>query len=196
MKIEYQYKKEVADIAALVQKIEPPSIMVASSYSAIEFAETLRIAIPRHPDLFREMAKGELQTNNLVFEDYNRTGDHWEFLVHFIEKYGIRELCPRSVIESGERYLARVRKLPEDVRIMSIVSREQELHRIFSKILETDLSSIPGLHTFRYYLERHIELDSSEGGHADLLKDFTVDDRVLPFYKIRHDLYRPLPKVV
>lgn len=171
--------------------------MILSWYSAVEFAESLRIAVKHYANnpAFEEMARGELKTNNLNFEDYHRVGDHSEFLEYFIKKYGLLKNCPQSVIGSGERYLLEIRKLPDEIRIMSIVSREQELPGIFSNILKAPEWTFPALAAFQYYLRQHIELDSMEGGHVDLLKDFTVDNCVSPFYELRLDMYRIIPKL-
>jgi hypothetical protein len=174
------------------------SLMVLSWYSAVEFAESLRITINHHAEdpAFREMAKGELKTGNLSFDDYHNVGDHSEFLKYFIVKYGIKEKTPARVIKAGEDYLAAVRQLPASIRIMSIVSREAELPGIFSKVLGAKDWSAKGLDAFRYYLETHIAIDSAEGGHADLLKEFEVNDDVAIFYRIRLDMYRSLEKLL
>ncbi len=191
------YKKVVERIYNLAwEKLsakELQTLMVLSGYAALEFAESLRIALNEHREskAFQGMAAGELKTTNLTFDDYIKKGDHSEFLWHFIEKKGIS--TDPNVTNTGKEYLQKVQTLPKEVRVMSIVSREYELSRIFARILKAKDWSLPGLQAFRYFLEEHIKLDSEEGGHADLLQGFKVDDRVTAFYEARLDLYRVIP---
>lgn len=174
---------------------ELQTLMLLSAHAAREFAESLRISLglyPKHSG-FQEVAKGELETDNLGFADYHRAEDHSEFLWHFIEKYGTNQTS--AVKEAGEAYIQQIRLLPAAVRAMSIVSRERELPRIFAQILEAPDWSAPGLKEFRHYLKRHIALDSGIGGHSELLDDFKVTDEVVPFYEARLKLYRCLPNL-
>lgn len=165
--------------------------------SSIEFAESLRCAITAYPQNqnLDEMAGGELKTNNLSFEDYSTYGDHWEFLNHFCAKHGI------NVVSVGDKcffaqkdYQRAVRSLGDNkVRAMTIFSREQELPDIFHKIVDAHDWDALGLGFFKYYLDRHIAIDSADGGHGDLTKDFEMDeDILLKFYQIRLNLYRSL----
>lgn len=81
------------------------------------------------------------------------------------------------------------------VRAMTIFSREQELPDIFKNILAAHDWEALGLGFYKYYLERHMELDSQDGGHAELTKGFELDEAVLEkFYQIRLDLYKALEK--
>ncbi len=194
------FKTVVAQIRNLPwQKLashELLKLMVLSAYAALEFAESLRIALKLNPDnpSLREMADGELypEAHNLQHDDYDQPGDHSAFLLHFIKKHGLNQMFPDAVA-AGEAYLAQVRELPDEVRAMSIISRETELSGIFERILEDQDWSTPPLPAFRYYLARHIELDSAEEtGHAALLSGFAVDDSVTEFYRIRLCLYEGL----
>lgn len=172
-------------------------LMVLSTFSAVEFGESLRLALRLYPDneALQKMASEELRTNNLVFEDYTIKGDHAEFLLHFDQKNRLREKFP-GLTSVGLKYHFGVAALGNEIRVMSIVSREQELPGIFSRILEAKKWDAPGLPAFRYYLERHISLDSQEGGHADMLKDMPVDDRVAAFYRARLQMYQEgLPRL-
>jgi hypothetical protein len=67
---------------------------------------------------------------------------------------------------------------------------------IFAEILKAPDWSADGLAAYKYYLKRHILLDSQPGGHAELLDGFTVDDSVAPFYEARLNLYRCIPTLV
>ncbi len=194
------YKKVVKQIRELkwdsLNSKDIQRLMVLSGYSALEFAESLRLALELNPDnqSLQEMAKEELKADNLSFGDYNKHGDHGEFLWHFIKKYGLDSRNP-DLQNVGETYMQRVRALGPEVRVMSIVSRETELPGIFTKILTANNWRAKGLPEFRYYLERHVALDSAEGGHADMLRSMKVDDRVVDFYRARLDMYRILPKL-
>ncbi len=76
---------------------------------------------------------------------------------------------------------------------MTIFSREHELPNIFEKILTAHNWNALGFGFYKYYLERHIELDGGEGGHANLVADFETDNKVLlKFYKARLELYQSL----
>ena len=195
-----KYKQLVAQISNLRWDLATPpdllGIMILSAYAAKEFAESLRIALAAHAGnhAFQEMAAGELEANNLRFDDYVRPGDHANFLWHFIGKHGVFPKCPSVLRIAGHAYTKKVRALDQRTRIMSIVSREQELPGIFTSILKAKgWDEYPELQAFRYYLEQHIALDSGEGGHADLLSGFEVDDTVADFYEARLDMYRVIP---
>ncbi len=198
--------------SALVQQItnlpwakyDPKAIIYLSSCSAIEFAESLRcglIAYPQNQEL-QEMANGELMTNNLRFEDYSRYGDHWAFLEHFCSKYRItRETLGmytfgQKLLVASSNYFTGVRALGgNEVRAMTVFSREQELPGIFKTILMAHDWDKEELSFFKYYLERHIELDSNEGGHGDLTKNFEMDENIIfNFYTLRLEMYKSLEK--
>ncbi len=172
-------------------------LMILAEYSAREFAESLRIALQIYPENeeLQEMAHGELNTNNLKFKDYEDRGDHSHFLEYFIAKYHLNQKFSSEVIGAGDEYLVEIRKLPKEVRAMSIFSREQELPGIFQRILQAKNWKIQGLPEFKYYLEQHILLDSSSGGHSDLVQDFLVDDRMEKFYKIRFNMYKVISRL-
>lgn len=174
---------------------ELQQLMQLSYTSAREFAEALRIAIQLHPDNknLKEMAAGELQTNNLSFEDYRRKGDHADFLLHFLEKSGLNG--DEKTKKYSEHYLQACKTLDKETRAMSIFSREEELPGIFERILRAKDWSAPGLAPFRYYLTEHIKLDSTEGGHADLTKSFPINDNIRTFYEARLEMYRAIPKL-
>lgn len=189
------YKQIVRVIAGLkwenLSTAELQGLMVLSAFAAREFAESLRIALEIYPESsnFQEMARGEINTDNLMFGGYSQNGDHADFLWHFVDKHGFVNLYP-EVKKAGEIYLSQVRTLSNEVRAMSVVSRERELPGIFRRVLEAKDWSAPGLDAFRYYLTEHIRLDSMEGGHGDLLEGFSVTEDVGTFYKIRLDMYR------
>lgn len=190
-----EYKNTVEEIKNLNWENLPPEelqiLMHLSYISAREFAESLRIARKLYPDNhnLEEMAEGELETNNLSFEDYNTKGDHADFLEHFLQKNNL--LNPDQDIQFAEQgYKNFCHSLSLEARAMTIFSREEELSEIFERILKAKDWSAPGLPAFKFYLEQHIALDAGEGGHAELTKEFPVNDSVKPFYEARLEMYK------
>ncbi len=170
-------------------------LMYLSYIAALEFAEALRIAggLYAENSNVSSLMAGELETSNLVFEDYSAQGDHSAFLLHFLQKEAIEPID--AVLEAGDVYLAYCRALSAEVRAMSVFSREEELSGIFEQILTAPDWSGTSLSAYRYFLERHIRLDSDDGGHHDLTKEFPVDDRLTGFYEVRLGMYRSLLKL-
>jgi Protein of unknown function (DUF3050) len=197
----YEYKRWVEKIVSLpfedLGSRELVQVCYLSWVSAVEFAEALRLAQDAYGDHagLQEMIEGELQTDNLSYGDYSRAGDHFEFLAHFLDKQGGRGEFDAELGDVAAEYLAACQALPPHIRAMSVFSREEELSRIFERVLDApeERWDLPVLGAYRYYLQRHIELDSEEGGHADLISDIAVDDHVAPFYHARFRLYRKLP---
>ncbi|MEX0649804.1 MAG: hypothetical protein WD200_02300 [Candidatus Andersenbacteria bacterium] len=194
---EESYKEVIAEIRNLhwenLGRSELQQLMCLSYVAALEFAEALRIAERLYTTSrnVQELVAGELQTSNLVFDDYTGPGDHAAFLKHFLEKGNIQ---PREgVRKAGAGYLEVCHSLSDEVRAMSVFSREEELAGIFARILEAAEWFGADLAAYRYFLESHIRLDSQEGGHHDLTKEFPIDSRVGDFYRARLDMYRSLP---
>ena len=175
---------------------ELQKLMILSAFSALEFADTLRLTVKLNPknNSLRKMADEELNTDNLSFKDYKKRGDHAQFLWYFINKYNLTQKFP-DIKKAGEKYIKKVKSLSSEVRVMSIVSRENELPGIFTRVLTAKKWKAEGLPEFKYYIKRHIFLDSHEGGHADMLSNFKIDDNVANFYKIRLEMYRSIPKL-
>lgn len=179
-------------------------LVVASAYSALEFAESLRIALKLFPDSLplRQMAEEELETTNLRFGNYNERGDHAAFLWFYIDKFNLLAHTAPHVVKACEDYIQKIRTLPEEVRVMSIVSREVELPGIFQEIRQvlenkTLFSSTPmpeWAWAYRYFVEEHIRLDAQPGGHAEQVADLLPldDDRVEEFWELRLELYQSL----
>lgn len=198
--MDHKYKEVVAEIKGLNWDGLEPQQLEDAAYlahaSAREFGESLRLALRVHKgdECLAEMARGELKTTNLSFGDYQGVkGDHAEFLDHFLTQAGYK---PSPELEQAAAdYLEECRKFSPEVRALTIFSREQELSGIFTEILKNPHWSTPLLQAFRYYLERHIELDSADGGHADLVSAHTIDDSVLPFYQTRLKMYQAIPEL-
>jgi hypothetical protein len=194
-----EYKEVVEQIRDLNWKnldgAELQQLMYLSHVSAREFAEALRLVLQLYPENanLKEMAEGELQATNLSFEDYNQTGDHADFLAHFLKKYDLEG--DENLEKHAKAYRQACQALDDKIRAMTIFSREEELSGIFKGILEAKDWTAEGLPAFRYYLGRHIALDSGEGGHAELTKEFPIDDNVKSFYEARLEMYRAIPKL-
>jgi hypothetical protein len=170
-------------------------VMYLSYVAAVEFAEALRIALdlyPTHEGLL-EMAHGELKTKNLLLDDFQDAGDHHEFLAHFLNKHDLIRPMRERFGAQADAYLAECRALDENVRAMTVFSREEELSGIFARMLDAKDWSAPGVYAFRHYLSRHITFDTGEGGHHDLVSTFPIDDRVYPFYAARYETFKLLP---
>lgn len=196
---EYEYKKVVRQIRALpferINEDELQLVWYLSWVAAVEFGEALRLSsklYPEHPGL-ASMVMGELDTANLALLEFTEPADHHAFLAHFLRKHGVMERMEQKYGAYAARYLAACRQLPAETRAMTVFSREEELAGIFARFLDADGWDAEGLYAFKHYLTTHIVLDSSEGGHHDLISDFPVDDRVLPFYQARLETFKLLP---
>lgn len=165
--------------------------------AAVEFSEALRISLrlyPNHEGL-QEMAHGELNTKNLLLDDFTQAADHYEFLEHFLRKHNVLDEMNTRFKEEVTTYLEACRALSDEDRAMTVFSREDELSGIFSRILEAKDWSAPGLYAFKHYLSRHITLDMGDGGHHELTEDFPVNEKVLPFYQARYEAMKLVPKL-
>ena len=161
------YKKIISEIQNLPWvEYSPEEIIYISLCSATEFAVSLKCALKVYPENvdLREMAHGELRTNNLSYGDYSRTGDHWQFLDHFCQdqKSGIfsKVHCKQKIACAVNKYNNVLESMTDSERAMTIFSREHELPNIFEKILEAHDWDSLGFGFYKYYLDRHIELDS------------------------------------
>jgi len=180
------------------KEVDPNKIVYLSWVTAVEFAETLRTArgLYSESEELQKMALGELKTNNLSYGDYiGKIGDHCEFLSHFIcSNDTLREISTSDTLyNAAVKYKKAVSRLTEQERAMTIFSREQELPGIFTEILKSHDWEKHGLGFYEYYIKRHIELDSEDGGHGDLTKDFPLNEEaLLRFYEARLELYQVL----
>jgi hypothetical protein len=187
------YKDVVSDIRNLpwcrLGETGLHQLMHLSHASAVEFAESLRIALSLYPkdELLQMMANGELKTNNLQFGNYTQTANHSEFLNHFLQENSIA--CQASTQQSITAYFSYCRDLSHEVRAMTVFSREYELSGIFNEILKAKNWDTPALQAFNYYLRTHIHLDTDDGGHYQLTAHRNVDEQVEPFYKARLRMY-------
>lgn len=196
---EYSHKAIVRKIRSLpfedMTGRELQQVWYLSWVAAVEFGEALRLSLklyPDHPGL-QEMAIGELETANLALEDFQHEADHHEFLEYFLRKHDVMDEMEAEMGADAQAYLAACRALDPHTRAMTVFSREEELAGIFARFLDAKDWSAPGLYAFKHYLTTHIVLDSSEGGHHDLISDFPVDDSVRPFYAARLNSFKLVP---
>ncbi len=183
-------------------QVEPEHLIQISLNFAIEFAQTVHDCIPTYHSnpLFQEFISGEIATNNLQYEDYHKTADHWEFLFHFVDN---KTIALKTLLDLGVRdshlfhvikdYLQFVRPLPPDEKLATLVSREHELHGIFENMLDAHDWESLGYGFFSYFLERHIQLDSEDGGHDEIAKRLLnvkkFDKTLERFWYLRYQVY-------
>lgn len=186
----------------LVQKItdlswhtaSPADIILLSRCTAMEFASSLRLAkkLYQNDERLAGMMRGELETDNMTFDDYRKHGDHWEFLDHFISKHNIRA-SKSSLGDTMIEYTKSVDGFSDVDRAMTVFSREEELTSIFEKIITAHDWDLLGYGFYKYYLKQHIFFDSGEQGHAWLTQHFPLHELTLEdFYSIRLKLYSTL----
>ena len=201
-----EYKKVIYEIKNLNRKIlnkeDLKRLMYLSYISAIEFREALIIALKFANKTnfseelkiwLREMSEWELGTNNLSYDWYNQKADHYQFLEYFIKKYNFE--IDEELVKAGKKYQEKCKKFNDEERAMSIFSREQELSWIFEEILKASNRKEEPLWAFNYYLKKHIELDSGNWWHWDLIGQFPIDDKVKSFFETRLELYKAIPKL-
>jgi hypothetical protein len=190
-----QYKELVQQIANLDwQRAKPQDIIILSRCTAKEFAESLRKALDLYPQDERllEMVKGELKTDNMIYEGYVTRGDHWEFLDYFITKLNITPSISNLPLAMNE-YGKALDSFGPSERAMTVFSREEELTRIFRKISDAHDWNRLGLGFYKHYLESHILFDSGKEGHHHLTKHFPLHENMLKeFYTLRLKLYEAL----
>jgi len=167
-------------------------ILYLSLTTAYEFAESLRIAqkfYPENKDI-AAVASGELLTDNLYYENYRRPGDHADYLAYFFVRKNLGRRVSLKAQVSADIYLIKCESFTDGQRAMSIISREQELHKIFEKIVSSHNWKSNSLDFYEHYLLEHIRFDSQEGGHGDLLSKLPLNEKYLDeFWAARFDLY-------
>lgn len=183
----------------------PLSIIYITFFFAREFADTTRACVSTygHIPAFQQFIAGEIDTDNLIYQDYNRTGDHWEFLAYFIQKIHPknrqRVFLPEWMTDMEKKceiYADYIGFYTTAEKLATIISRERELHRIFEHILSAHDWDSLGYGFYKYFLERHIQLDSQEGGHeeitADLINLELHQDALTAFWYYRWRAYQSL----
>jgi hypothetical protein len=186
-------KRSIDDILAINWlKLSDSRKTFLSITTAIEFSQSLRLAqiiYPNHQGLVK-LCEEELMTNNIQFEDYNEIGDHADFLLHFTTK-NPNLLCDitAQLHVAAYSYHSYVGKLTAEERAMTIFSREKELPAIFKSVRKAPIGKEYAF--YDKYLTDHITLDSQDGGHADIVSTFPLNEEVIErYYKERYKLYQ------
>lgn len=173
------------------ERMSPHHIVWVTYQMGQEYAASVRIAEKLYADdpAVLHFVSEELETDNLSYGEYVQRGDHWRFLEYFLtrgESFVIPEELQRSIAVAN----AQIALFSPRERVMTVFLREQQGSREKRRILGAHDWDGLGLGYFRYYLERHIELDSQEGGHGSLADRFVIDPAVAQrFYEIRFSIY-------
>lgn len=197
-------------------KAHPARIIELALFFAREFSESARRCMGTYQDIpeFQSFIAGELDTDNLQYAGYDRKEDHYSFLWHFYTGRFDNDKYPNIPVAecdqtaksdlinllktkiAKEKYSAFFNKLSHDEQMATLVSREIELKDIFAKILKAHDWEQLGYGYYKYFLERHIELDSADGGHEELtsrLIDLEDYEEVLDkFWLLRWRVYKTL----
>jgi hypothetical protein len=185
--------------------IDPLHLIHVGFFFAREFAATGRDCIPIYYDIqaFRQFIEGEIDTDNLAYDDYNQKGDHWEFLAHFIKKIHRKNrqriFLPEWMTDMEKKYefyANHVRSYTIAEKLATLVSRERELHGIFEHILTAHDWDALGYGFYKYFLQRHIQLDTEDRGHGEITADL-IDlefhqDALTAFWYYRWRVYQSL----
>lgn len=195
-------------------KIHPLKIIHVSLLFAQEFAATVRACIPVYwtIDWFQEFTAGEIDTENLTYEDYHQKADHWQFLNHFLNKQknsahfdSLQELLAFNLNTWIQRLPVRLYtdycdSLSAEEKLLTLVSRERELQHIFQHIVTAHDWDALWYGYYKYFIDRHLELDGAEGGHEEVTKELInldnltdhQDDMLKKFWYLRYQVYKSL----
>jgi len=172
-------------------------------YFSIQFRENLEIACRLRPGdaKLRELHRGECDTDNLspwpgVAEPGERM-DHDEFMRRALALRPIND--GGYLAKLGQRYLDRVRQIPDLARAASIASYEDGgLSSVFAAMLRAPHWDGAPQRAFRFFLEQHIKFDTDDaGGHGSLSRHLAPTDAVLPLWTaFREMLSAAAPRLV
>jgi hypothetical protein len=165
-------------------------------YFSIQFCETVEIACAKYPGdpKLIELRAGECDTDNLSpYPGVAAAGEkmnHDEFMHRVVAMANLAPARRAQVDALGADYLAAVRAVSDDTRIMSLPSYEDGgLERVFTAVLRAQDWEEASLKAFRHFLEGHIRLDSDpDHGHGSLCRHLVPDDRIVPLWAAFRDL--------
>jgi hypothetical protein len=190
----YAYDRVIDSICALnwtaLSQEDLTDVATAYYYFSIQFRENLEIACQLYPhdDKLLELEGGECNTDNLSpWPGVAAAGeklDHDEFMRRLLALSSVHTPRRASIDNSGQHYLATVRKLDPDTRARSIASYEDGgLEKLFRAILTAPDWNSDLLQAFRHFLVQHIRFDEDpELGHGALSRHLAPDDRILPLW--------------
>jgi hypothetical protein len=172
---------------------------------SVQFRETVQIACARYPGDrgLAELREGECDTDNLSpcpgIVDEGERVNHDEFMRRVLVMSNLDRDERIRVDRLGRSYLAEIRRVDADTRIMSLASYEDGgLEKVFSAILLAEDWNDPSLAAFHHFLVGHIQLDSDPDlGHGALCRHLVADDRILPLWRaFRNVLVEAAPGLV
>jgi|GEM_PF-994212 len=175
--MEYTYKTKVEHLRNFAwSKFGFELTMFANLITGFEFAETFKVTLKEFPKNkgLRQMAVEELMTTNLQYTQLlgegTFKGDHYQFLEACMAKLGMHFAEKSALMRIANKYLEKVRSLSAQERALTLCSREKELAGVFKQILAAlDWDNSP-YGFYKYYAEMHIQLDTQDGGHGDLIE--------------------------
>jgi len=170
-----------------------------SLVTAQEFSNSLRlwmIDMQLEDDkIFKLMYYWELMTNNLRFDDYKSTWDHYSFLFYFFVKNNLFNKVSSNVVKASFDYINFVNWLSSKEKIITIFDREVNLPNVFQQIVDS-VKFWDDLKFYHYYLTNHIMLDSQENWHWDIVKKYYKEDEnkelLEKYWEQRYMLYKSL----
>ncbi len=220
--MDYNYKESIQKIHDLDwSKAQPARIIYQALCFAKEFSQTLRDCHKLYHGIpeFDSFYRGEIDTDNLQYADYDQKADHYIFLDHFyygrypwmnyphIEVASERkesldrqdkatDVKEQIALADYLRFMEQLKQFRVDGIMATLVSREEALKGIFEKILKPYNWDLQGYGYYKYFLERHIQLDSTDEGHEALtsrLIDLEDYEEVLnKFWHLRWRVYKTL----
>jgi hypothetical protein len=203
------YQKVVDEIAGLawsrLDQNELLAVAQAYYYFSVQFCETVEIACRLHPsdEKLIELRGGECDTDNLSpYPGIAKPGEkmnHDEFMRRVLAISSLGPDARARVDQLGADYLAAIRRIDEDTRVVSLPSYEDGgLQTVFSAVLAAQHWNDPALQAFRHFLIGHIDLDSDpDGGHGSLCRHLSADDRIIPLWTAFRDiLVQAVPKLL
>jgi hypothetical protein len=203
------YQKVVDEIAALawseLDQNELLAVAQAYYYFSVQFCETVEIACRLYPsdEKLIELRSGECDTDNLSpYPGVAKPGEkmnHDEFMRRVLAMSSLDPDARTRIDRLGAAYLAEIRRVGEDTRVISLPSYEDGgLQTVFSAVLAAQHWDDPALRAFRHFLIGHIDLDSDpEGGHGSLCRHLIADDRITPLWTAFRDiLVQAAPKLL
>ena len=128
---------------------------------------------PEQRHVLKEFCSWEIDTANLVFEDYSE-GDHVDFLNHFIEKRGI--ILDQEEVTWAQETLSPLVTLPVE-KVIVLLAGCENFAELYYTLLYVFMKKLPvsaqkEFDFFSYYSYRHSELDGGNEGHAEALSQF------------------------
>jgi hypothetical protein len=204
-----RYQRVVDEIGGLkwaaMTRAEMTAVAWAYYYFSVQFCETVEMACRRHPGdpKLLELRAGECDTDNLSpYPGVAAPGErmnHDQFMLRVLMMTGLEGPARDRLEARGQVYLAEVRRIDSEIRIMSLPSYEDGgLERVFRAMLQAPDWDTPALQAFRHFLVGHIKLDSDpDQGHGSLCRHLVPDDRILPLWTaFRNILVDAAPRLV